>query len=355
MAFSVNSKGRSYYQGKSIDESLRGSVIDSIMAEGGDPASGFFPGKFSDVANRFRVSTQFVSKLWQNLCATGDHLPSKKLSGNPSHLKPEDIELMEFLKQEKSSLPYKLVKDVLENYSTLDGGTSLTAIGNVIRNKLPEGPYTRKRLTKASAEKFTPVNTVYCQQFLNTLSALPPEKLEFFDEAGVHSGTGNPAYGNSLEGEIAVEIISGNKKGVNVMLSLLCVLEGVLYANTVEGVSDSTNFLSFFAEAGQATTALGNPAIEFGDYIILDNCATHRFETGDILQRWLLHMGAQIIYTPSLSPEFNVAEFVFNKLKTVLKKEEFRCLLRENFYVAIFEALELITTEDMFGFYRFIL
>ena len=65
------------------------------MAEGGDPASGVFPGKFSDVASRFSVSTQFVS-LWQNLCATGDHLPSKKLSGNPSHLKPEDIELMEF-------------------------------------------------------------------------------------------------------------------------------------------------------------------------------------------------------------------------------------------------------------------
>ena len=120
MAFSINSKGRSYYRGKSIDESLRGSVIDSIMAEGGDPASGFFPGKFSDVANRFRVSTQFVSKLWQNLCTTGDHFPSKKLSGNPSHLKPEDIELMEFLKQEKPSLPYKSVKDVLENHSTLD-------------------------------------------------------------------------------------------------------------------------------------------------------------------------------------------------------------------------------------------
>ena len=316
--------------------------MDSIIAEGGDPASGVFPGKFSDVANRFRVSTQFVSKLWQTLCATGDHLPSKKLSGNPSHLKPEDIELMEFFKQENPSLPYKSVKDVLENYSTLDGGTS-------------EGPYTRKGLTKASAEKFTPVNTVYCQQFQNTLRALPPEKRKFFDEACVHSGTGNPAYGNSLKGEKAVEIISGNKKEANVTLSLLCGLEGVLYANSVEGASDSTNFLNFFAEAGQAATALGNPAIEFGDYIILDNCATHRFETGDILQRRLLHMGAQIIYTPSLSPEFNVEELTFNKLKTVLKKEEFRCLLRENVHVAIFETLEPITTEDMFGFYSFIL
>ena len=72
---------------------------------------------------------------------------------------------MEFLKQEKPSLPYKSVKDVLENYSTLDGGTSLTAIGNVIRNKLPEGPYSRKQLTKAFAEKFTPMNTVTVNSF----------------------------------------------------------------------------------------------------------------------------------------------------------------------------------------------
>ena len=72
---------------------------------------------------------------------------------------------------------------------------------------------------------------------------MPPEKLKFFDEAGVHTGTGNPVYGNSLRGEAAVEVISGNKKGANVTLNLLCGLEGVLYANTVEGASDSTIFL----------------------------------------------------------------------------------------------------------------
>ena len=169
-------------RGKSIDKSLRGS-LDSIIAEGGDPASAFFPGRYSDVADRFRVSNQFVSKLWQNVSTTGEHLPSKKKSGNPSHLKPEDVQLMEFLKKEKPSLPYESIKEVLENYSTLDGGRSLSAIGNATRNKLPEGPSTRKRLTKASVEKFTPANTLYCQQFL---SALPPEKLKFFDEAGVH-------------------------------------------------------------------------------------------------------------------------------------------------------------------------
>ena len=39
--FCVNSKGRSFIRGKIIDDSLRGSIGDWIIAEGGDPASGY--------------------------------------------------------------------------------------------------------------------------------------------------------------------------------------------------------------------------------------------------------------------------------------------------------------------------
>ena len=182
------------------------------------------------------------------------------------------------------------------------------------------------------------------------MSSLPPEKLKFFDEAGFHCGIGRPVYGNSLKGTPAIEVIYGNTKGANITLSLLCGLESVLHANTVEGASDSMKFLNFFEEARQVTTSNGDRATELGDYIIIDNCATHRFQT--VLQRWLMQMGASIIYTPSLSP---AAELVFNKLKTVLKREEFKPLLQESVHVAIYEALNLITTDDMFGFYNFIL
>ena len=46
---------------------------------------------------------------------------------------------------------------------------------------------------------------------------------------------------------------------------------------------------------------------------------------------------ASIIHTPSLSPEFNAAELVFNKLKTVVKKEEFGPILHENVDVAVYD------------------
>ena len=104
-------------------------------------------------------------------------------------------------------------------------------------------------------------------------------------------GTGNPVYGHAFSRQPSVEVILGNMKGGDVTLNLLCGLEGVLYANNVDGVSDSICFLNFFGEAGQATTNHGNQAIEVDHFIVMDNCATHRYEAGDILQRWLLQMG----------------------------------------------------------------
>lgn len=350
----VNKCGRTYNPGEAIGESLRASIIDRMLLDGGDPATGFFGGRFKDIGDCFGVSAPFVSKLWKTFCLQGDHMPQKRSSGNPSHLKPEDVQLVEFLKKEKPSATLASIKETVENYCNLNGGTSLSAIGNTVRNRLPDGPFTRKKLTRPKAEKFTPQNLAYCGQFLNFISALPPEKIKFFDEAGVNSGTGNPVYGSSLKGTKSIEI-AAIPRGVNITLNLLVGLEGILYANTLDGASNSFTFLNFFGEAGQATSALGNPAIEQGDFIIMDNCAIHRFEAGTALQTWLMDMGANVIYTPSLSPEFNAVELVFNKLKILLKREEYVPLLKENVHVAIYESLDQIDTNDMYGFYSLIL
>lgn len=82
------------------------------------------------------------------------------------------------------------------------------------------------------------------------MSVLLLEKFKFFDEVGVYIGIGNFVYGNFFRGEVVVEVIFGNKKGVNVIFSLLCGLEGVFYVNIVEGVLDFINFFNFFVEVG---------------------------------------------------------------------------------------------------------
>ena len=143
--FSINKQGRSYIRGKGVDDSLRCVIIDSIIAEVGDPGSGYFEGEFKEVAERYRVTGQFVSKLWKTFCETGDHSSAEKKSGNLCHLKPEDVEMIYFLKKEKPSKTYRSIKEDLATYCTLGGGTFVAAIGNIVRNKIPEAPFTRKQ------------------------------------------------------------------------------------------------------------------------------------------------------------------------------------------------------------------
>ena len=50
----VNSKGRTFVKGKSASEELRRSIIDSVVAQGGDVVSGEVPrGLLSNVADQF--------------------------------------------------------------------------------------------------------------------------------------------------------------------------------------------------------------------------------------------------------------------------------------------------------------
>ena len=79
---------------------------------------------------------------------------------------------------------------------------------------------------------------MYCQQFIDTVSSLPPEKLKFSHEAGFYCGIGRPVYGNSLKGTPEIEVIYGNNKGANITLSIMWYIMGVLYANTVEGLHE---------------------------------------------------------------------------------------------------------------------
>jgi len=69
MAFSVNSKGELLFAKKLKDESLQESVLGYIIAGGGDPAPGFFPGKYSDVAVCFRVSSSAERRECDHMCS----------------------------------------------------------------------------------------------------------------------------------------------------------------------------------------------------------------------------------------------------------------------------------------------
>ena len=47
----INLKGRTFVNGCAFLQNLRKLIVDEIVRNGGDINTGYFPGKFSDVAN----------------------------------------------------------------------------------------------------------------------------------------------------------------------------------------------------------------------------------------------------------------------------------------------------------------
>ena len=350
----VSGKGRSYERGKAVGIELRKSVIDMIVKEGGDITTGTFTGSFKNVAQHFSLSVSFVCKLWKQCCKTGDLTAQWKGGNNPPHLGPPELELIQCLKTSKPSLPYAKILDTVNANCIIPGGTSKSAIGRAVKTRLDNGNirWSWKRLCRAKQEKFIPENIDYCQDFLNYLSGVDPCKIKCFDEAGFRlPDCSRPNYGHSQVNTPCIEI-GRYLTSPNVTLNLLMGLQGVLYANTVDTTSNTESFLNFWGEAYHNRMPNGQSILHYGDIIVLDNCPIHHNEGGYHLSEWLYSLGIDVVYLPVYSPEFNPCELVFNKLKTLAKRDELRTVFSRNVHEGIYQCLEHITADDCVAFYR---
>jgi len=112
------------------------------------------------------------------------------------------------------------------------------------------------------------------------MSAVDSYKVKCFDEAGFKlPDVAKANYGHSLVGASCIEV-ARNINTPNMTLQVLAGLEGILYANTVDGTTDTVDFLNFFGEASENFLPNGEPVLRYGDHILLDNHATHHNEGG---------------------------------------------------------------------------
>ena len=59
-------------------------------------------------------------------------------------------------------------------------------------------------------------------------------------------------------------------------------MDGVKYANTLHGASDTNTFLQFFTEAAEADSDAG-PVLAAGDIVVVDNAPIHHHRARQIL------------------------------------------------------------------------
>ncbi|XP_068707445.1 uncharacterized protein [Montipora foliosa] len=349
-ALKVNKFGRTYRTGIALDQDMRSLIIDRILQEGGDRVTGYIPRSFRYFSEELKLSVNTITKIWRKFCEELSINPRAKGGTKWSKLTGDDLELIEILKIEKPSVSLAEIISCLEEMGSEE--VSMATVSRALKHRLPSGPYTRKKITKIALERFTQTNIFYTQLFINYLATKNPRRLKFFDEAGVKlPDVGTRLYGHSSAGTRCVEVMK-KAESPNTTLNMLVSLDGPEYYNLIDGATNTMQFLQFFEEAGNCVNLqTGRPCLQVGDIIVMDNLSAHHYEGGEILEVWLEEMGIELIYLPTYSPDLNPIEFCFNKVKTLLNGE-FQELTHTNTKLAVMEAVERITTEDMAGFYE---
>jgi len=108
-------------------------------------------------------------------------------------------------------------------------------------------------------------------------------------------------------------------------------LRGLVGAMTVEAATDGDVFLAYLEH-------VLCPQLQVGDVVVMDNLSAHKVDgVGDLITA----RGAELLYLPPYSPDFNPIEQCWSKVKQILRSLKARTA--ETLEQAVAQALAAIT------------
>jgi len=111
-------------------------------------------------------------------------------------------------------------------------------------------------------------------------------------------------------------------------------LDGTSACLTLAGATDTEVFRTYVRE-------VLCPTLRVGDIVVMDNLSPHKSEATLALIR---QAGAEVLFLPAYSPDFNPIEKMWSKLKSWLRRVEART--PEALVEAIGQALAHVTAQD---------
>lgn len=167
---------------------------------------------------------------------------------------------------------------------------------------------------------------------------LNAKRLVFVDESGYRLGS-PPRYGWAPRGEKSPgNHIQGSWNTITMIGAM--ALDGFRGFMTIDSGTTSEVFLAFIEQS------LGDKLRE-GDLVVMDNLAAHK---SAVVVAAIRRRGAEVIFTPPYSPEFNPIEKAWAKLKDIIRKLETRT--RDAFDDAVAQAIEAISLDDITAWAR---
>jgi transposase len=169
-------------------------------------------------------------------------------------------------------------------------------------------------------------------------ATVDPGRLIFVDECGTHTSL-SPIYGYAPRGE-RLRLSVPRKRGKNTTLLSSMSLEGMGPSLTVEGATTAVVF-------GAYVEQVLAPSLRKGQIVVMDNLGAHRPKR---VRELIEERGAELVYLPAYSPDYNPIEEAFAKIKNLVRNAAART--KEALVEAIGVALSAVSAQDARGFFE---
>lgn len=173
--------------------------------------------------------------------------------------------------------------------------------------------------------------------FPAAVQALAPVRLIALDEAGATTGM-TRSHGRAPKGQRVVDDVPHGSWHVTTMLGAISSA-GPVAGLVFEGATDAEAFATFAEEVLA-------PALRPGDVVLLDNLSSHK---GTRARRAIEAAGAELLFLPPYSPDFNPIEKMWSKVKASLRTAARRTV--PALWEAIGTAFQQVTGADCQGFF----
>ena len=111
-------------------------------------------------------------------------------------------------------------------------------------------------------------------------------------------------------------------------------LSGMMAPMILDGPMDGAAFVAY-------VDRVLVPDLRPGDVVVMDNLPAHKVKG---VREAIEAAGADLLYLPPYSPDFNPIEMAFSKLKAFLRKRAARSV--EQLWIALGEAIETFTPDE---------
>ena len=162
--------------------------------------------------------------------------------------------------------------------------------------------------------------------------------LVFLDESGVNTNL-TRRYGRAQGKERVQDSAPLNTPKTTTILSSVR-LDGTTVPKFFSGSMNGSMFLDYV----QHELA---PSLNTGDLVIMDNLRCHKVKG---VKEAIQQTGAQLLYLPPYSPDFNPIEMMWSKLKAVLRKVKARTV--DSLLQALPKAFQTVSPSDVLGWFR---